>query len=647
MTKLLTAVTLISASLIVLLAGIYVSMTDRYFPMGVDATVRLSLEESPASREQILHGLTQWSRDSGVELYLQAPADENSDASLFYGIGSASPESTQELRTFLPWQQRQVLPESALRDRNLASSYIPVGADESDRASLTRQIQDLGGEAWWTYFDWRQMLVQSLVESGAALALVTSGVLMVTSVLMWVLSRARRHDLQFLAGASTPSILAEDAEVLLRRVMAPIVALLAASSATVLLVSGAQFARAFLLPLVVGALLLLAIVLVTWGMANALSWPYRQALARRDLPGAGFGLPSEVLRLLALAVTALTLPFLVSGLLSSQQAADQAQEWSRLDNWVSVRTLSVSEDLESPTREAAIDLSGKGQMVFSKALKLHTGPDEPDENASALSLVIADQPFLDLMGMGRIDGPNWSEATISDLPEESAELLTDSLPLWLEDSAGLQAPGVHLLRWQGQDPLAAIDGATGEMDFYPTPLVLMVEDAGQSLTGNLILSSMSTGNVIFGNADAVRQSFARHGATDVILSVDRAADMGMLRAQLLNQTIWLRWISLALVLASLALSTGVGAEVWARRISRRIFVLRTAGYSWGWIARRRLFWESTSAALMTILGALFLLQLEISPWWILLLPLIYLPLSARLHCRALQRRFNTLISRGP
>lgn len=646
MTKLLTTVTLIAASLLVLLAGIFTNTTDRYFPLGVHATVLVSLADSPASREQVLQGLSEWSTKSGVELYRQAPADEDRNTRLFYGVGSASPDVAQGENTFLPWQRSEVLPESDLGEHSLEASYVPVGSDAADRASLTGVIEGLGGEAWWTDFDWRHMLLQSLVESGAALALLTSGVLLVTSVLMWVLSRAGRHDLQFLAGSSTLEILTEDAGVLIRRIVAPVAILVVVALLAVLVVSGPRYAGMLMVPLFIGQFSLLVIVLLTWAFATTLSWPTRQALARRDLPSAGFALPSGGLRLLALAITALALPFLVSGLLGTKHAADQAQQWSRLDGWVSVRAASISEDLETPTREAAIDLASKDQLAFSKALDIHSGSGGPGAGEPVLSLIITDRSFLDLMGADPIDGPNWRPAQQRELPADSAEILADSLPLWLQDPAGVQAPGVHLVQWQAPEPLAALDGATGELGFHRDALVLVVDDAGHSLTGNLLLSSMSTGNVLFGNADAVRQALDRHGVGGVILSVDRASDAGMLRAQLLTQTLWLRWVSLALVIAALALSTAVGAEVWARRLSRRIFVLRTAGYSWGWVARRRLLWESASAALMTVFGVVFLMQLGLSPWWVLLLPLIYLPLSVQLHRLALQRRFIALVSRG-
>lgn len=647
MTKLLTVVTLISAFLMLLLAGIFTSTTDRYFPMSVDATVLLSLEDSPEPRQAVIQELSQWSEDSGVELYLQASADEDLTTRLFYGIGPASPKETRELDSFLPWQHGELLPEAALGQRNLSSSYIPVGADAADRASLSTVVENLGGQAWWTVADWKLMVLQSLVDSGAAVALVTSGILLVTSVLMWVLSRARKHDLQFLNGARTGEILREDAAVLARHVVAPIVLVVMASMVLVLFISGAKFATAFAVPLLIGQLLLLGVVGATWGLSTTLSWPTRRALAARQMPGEGFGLPSEALRLVALAITALALPLLVSGLMGNQQAAKQEQQWSRLDGWVSVRVAAGPDELEESTRAAAMELSAKGQLAFSKAVNLYSSPDGSMKGSPDLSVIITDESFLGLMGAGPIDGPDWKAVRPSELSPTTQVAFEDSLPLWIQDPAGLKTPGVDLLQWQGQNELAGIDAITGEMDYYPDPLVLVVKDAGQALTGNMLLSSMSTGNLLFGNADALYQAFGHHGASDVILSVDRASDAGMLRAQLLNQTLWLRWVSLGLVLAALALSTAVGAEVWARRLSRRVFVLRTAGYSWGWIARRRLWWESLSTAILSGLGALFLLQLGLSAWWVLLLPLVYLPLSLRLHRLALQRRFATLLSRGP
>ncbi|QCY48659.1 hypothetical protein GcLGCM259_2953 [Glutamicibacter creatinolyticus] len=647
MTKLVTAASLIAASLLALLAAIFVNTADRYFPLGSDATVLISLEDSPAPRTQVLQELTEWSARTEVSLFLQAPADEDPNARTFYTIGPDSSDGVTGQKPFLPWQHTEFLSASELGDHNLAASYVPVGANMAERQSFTDVVESLGGQAWWTAFDWRHMLLQSLVESGAALALLTSGVLLVTSVLMWVLSRARRHDLQFLAGESTTEILKEDASVLVRWVVVPIALLSVISIFAVFVVSGLQYASRFMVPLLIGQMLLIFLALLTWAFAVALSWPTRQAIARRELPGAGFGLPSEALRLLSVAITALALPFLVAGLIGTQHAADQAQEWSHLDGWVSIRSLSAAEELEEPTREAAIDLSSKEQLAFSKALNVYSGPNEPGAGEPTLSLIVTDQAFLELMGIGPVGGPDWIPARETELSAEAAEIMRDSLPLWLADSAGLDAPDVHFVRWQGSKPLAAIDGATGELEFYRDPVVLVVENAGEALTGNLLLSSISTGNVIFGNTDAVRQAFDRHGAGDVILSVDRAADAGMLRAQLLNQTMWLRWLSLGLVLAALALSTAVGAEVWAGRLSRRIFVLRTTGYSWAWIARRRLLWECVSAAFISVFGVLFLVQLGLSPWWVLLLPMLYLPLSMQLHVRALRRRFTSLISRGP
>ncbi|MFJ2353566.1 hypothetical protein [Glutamicibacter sp. NPDC087673] len=647
MKKLLTASSLIAAAILVLLAGIFINISDRYFPLGAGSTVLVSLEDSTASRAEVLQSLTEWSDGTAVPLYLQAPADEDPTARVLYSLGSTSPEERLAPTSFLPWHHMEILSAADLGSHSLEASYVPADASAEQRASFTKVIESLGGQAWWTNYDWRQMLMQSLAESGAALALLTSGVLVVTSVLMWGLSRARLHDLEFLAGKSNVEIIRGDLGVLIRRVALPIGLLASVAGVTVLILSGLQYAVEFMSTLAVALLILLSFILIIWALVVALSWPTRQAIARREFPGAGFGAPSEMLRLLSVGITALTLPFLVSGLIGAQQAADQAQEWSRLDGWVSIRASSADGELEDPVKEAARAMSSREQLAFSKAISLYSGPAGSDSSDPTLSVIITDMTFLKLMGIESLNGADWNPAHEADLPQDAAQVMKDSLPLWLADSDGLKASGVHFMRWQGEKPFAAISGVTGEMEFESTPTVIVVDNAGESLTGNLLLSSASTGNLLFSNADAVRQSFDANGASDVILSVDRAADSGLLRAQLLNQTLWLRWLSLGLVLSALALTIAVGAQVWAHRLSRRIFVQRTAGFSWAWIARWRIIWESISAIFISALSVLFLKQLELSPWWALLLPLTYLPMSVYLHSRALRHRFTSLISRSP
>lgn len=643
MTKLLTVVTLISASLLVLLAGIFTSTTEKYFPNNADSTLLLSLDNSPIERQDLFELLDRWEAESGSQLYLRAPADENRNGLLLYEIG-ASDSTPRELRQFLPWQQAEILPQSAVGDRNLASSYVAVGANASDRDSLTESIALIGGETRWTLLDHRLIAIQSVIDSGAALALVTSGVMFITCILMWVLSRARKHDLQFLAGASNREIISEDVRVLLRSGVLPIAGVFCVSVACVLLVSGTRFVATFMSALLLGVAGLLVVAAVTWGLALSLSWPIRKALAARELPGGGFGGPSEVLRLVALGITALSLPFLVSGLLGTRESANQAEEWSRLDGWVSVRAGSIDQDLEAPLRNATSQLAANDDIALSRALQLNQGAGTSTDTPPGLSIIITDRRFIELMGAGPIDGSDWEMIEKAELTTTASELLSASIPLWVDDPAGLDAPGLHLLRWQGDEPFPAIEALTGEMSFNDEPVVLVADDAS-SFTGDMLLAALSSGNLLFSSTDSVREAFENNDAAGVILSVDRAADAGLLRAQLLNQTLWLRWVSLGLVVGALALSTSIGAEVWARRLSRRIFVLRTAGFSWSWIARRRLLWEFASAAVMTAMGGWFLLQLQLSPWWVLLLPPIYVPVSAYLHTAALKRRFNSIVVR--
>lgn len=184
------------------------------------------------------------------------------------------------------------------------------------------------------------------------------------------------------------------------------------------------------------------------------------------------------------------------------------------------------------------------------------------------------------------------------------------------------------------------------MEHFRNPLIVLVDDPTATFSDGTIGALLSSGNLAFSDAAWVRDYLAGNPLGEVVLSVDRIADAGLYNSQLQNQSAGMKTLSFTLVLLALTMSTAVSALAYAIYKGRRMFVQRTAGWSWPKSLAGRFVWEGTLAGVIAVAMFAALGAAENDDvWWVLASVPLYAVASTALHIAAARGIFTQLLAR--
>ena len=647
------------------LAGIYISTAEEAFPHGAEFTASLDFSQVQMPKTQVVSELDSLADASGLHLAkVVADPQDFFNARSLYVFGKEAPPAAQELEWFKPGMHGQLRSADDIGTAPLSGPYVysgPAGAEKQ----LTQWLDAQGVKRNISAKDAASVLQQALLGTGAWLTFLTCVVLLITLVISWYVLRARARTLKVLCGTPASKIVLEDLISLFRVVAIPaIVGVFAA-----LIVVAAQGKASYLLPFAQTSAAFLACALGTMVLCallvSAMTWPSADGIASRKPPERHFQRISEALKAATLVLVTVTLPVVGASIAEAANLSSQGAQWEVLKDQVSLR-VSVRSDVEFKSRQAEMhdlaDAASKaGKLTLSYAVK----PEylvRQDEAASADlggydGVVIANPDYFKaispLIGSvpssGHPLGGQGEKVSFDKLPTTLKDYLSRQFPLW--NGAGNNLNGLEEnltnYRYTGKKELPALSPVLGEMAHFRNPLIILVDDPAKTFNNSTIGGFLTSANLTFNDAGWVRDYLAGHSLESAVISVDRISDAALYNSQLQNQSAGMKTLSFTLVLLALTMSTAVSALVYALSKSRRLFVQRTAGWTWLRSLARRLVWEGALAMVLAI-AMFFALGAGARPdvWWALIAVPLYVSMSLILHITSAKGVFARLLARA-
>ena len=618
------------------------SFLEKDYPLGTQYSGTILFSDSSLSRAEILEGMRQISRAQGIEIYLGTPGKSDPFHGLdLYSLGDDQPNQPVDISWLSLHRHGKLYPASELGDTNLSAVYAVKGSDAGVTA-LTRWATERGA----TTIGWEPggplaLFASGLVYGGAGIPLVALAVLGVTVVLAWYAARAESRAVRLLAGTSAFRIQAQDMVGWLR-IAVPMAALgMLAVGAGFTLTKGINQGLA-MTGMVGGYLLALGGTVTAFGVvASVLTRPSVASLALRRPPEARFEVPSQLLKAVALALGLAALPALLLHISSSLHQADIQGRVTPLSGYVSqtiggatVEKLDASiDDLDRFV--AAADATGT--VAYAEIVSR----DDPAPELTAEgfdTLAVINTRYAQLFGLSQDNG------TLTPVADETAEQLVTSLEKTEVGGLGsavrqkektLAANGLKAYRVAGDGGIVAPTGNGLGFIQARQPLLLISERISATLDNDALYAGLSNGYLMFGDISVIDEAARESAVTSLLLDRSRVTDSALLSAQFSYQVAGSTGASIAILLAAIAVSGWLSAQVYAANNSRFIYPMLTYGRNWWSVLRHRIVAEVGIVTVTFALVSVVYLALNVTWSPVLLLGLTcYLAYSAFCHQHA-------------
>ncbi len=655
MLRILVRVTAAGVTLfLAVIAALYVMAEEDGFPDGAEYTASVNFTQSPQSKTELVSALEALAADAKLRLVkvVAGPEDFLSTRSL-YVFGPDAPTTPQPLSWFRPGVTGQLRAATDLGDTPLDGTFVYSGSARAT-AALDAWFKRSGATATIQHRDAGTIFGYALLNTGAWLPFLTCLILLTTVSVCWYALRARARALKILCGTPKRRILVDDLGSLLRICVLPVAG--ATLTSIVIVIASGRASSLTPFALALGALIAISLVamVIAGLLTSALTWPSVATIASRRPPEGHFATIAEVLKIATLLLIALLLPPVVSAAQESSNFTRQQTSWASLDRYVSLRLGGPSDgdSLPAGLTDLARDADEKGSLAFSYA---QGTADNPALAANGYDgLVMVNRAYLEAVApalgftpeeAGPL-GTAGEPVTDTQLPVNISRYLASSFPLW--NRAGRTDAGretvLPAFRYTGTEPFPGISPVPGDLRLLSRPLILVTDSVTTTFTDGFLESTISSGNLIFGDSAWVQAYLRETPLGSHVRSVDRVSDAGLYAAQ--QQSMVAQTLTLSALLVLLALLTSIAVSAWISALtrSRRLFVQRTSGWTWPRILAGRIRWEATLAALVTL--ALILPRFgDISAVWALLALPLYLAPTLLLHRRAAATTFNSRINR--
>lgn len=552
----------------------------------------IDTSQSPLPKEDLVAGLSALADEMDATLLkvVADPDDFQGKRDVFwFGTeppqGSQPPTDAQTVSWFDSGLTGELLPATELGDRPLAGQLYA-----SQSPGLASALEDWALDSGVMVFQFEAPSAgtpATVVASftGIGNATVAVAILLVATLVVWFVTQARSRSMRLLGGVQPLRIHAQDGLELVANVGFSMAAGLAAITVYTGWTRGEEHLPVFLRALAVPAGLVLVAVAVVVAVLSLATRPTVNAIARRQIPLRAFSRVGTAVRFAAVALSVVVLPATLVYAQNSSIAAREQAVWEALRDTVRVSFSDMSVfDTNEGLAHATSFLSQadeQGILALSYTVDANVGMSGEDLGEYD-HLVITDKNFLQRMDVGitQPGGEGQLEPIFfNDIHRQMQEFIDLQFPLWTNSGESLPE-GIELYTYTGTGLPAAGNnvGLGGETVLATSPLVVVVDDPVSTLNVHgFLLPAMSTGNVSFTDADAVRSLLVQHQIAPQIASIDRIADLALDSAQAFTQETRLHLFAAGLILVALMVASVQGAQLWAGANERRIFTLHSSG----------------------------------------------------------------------
>jgi hypothetical protein len=633
------------------LVHLLVGMHDRSSPIALGSPPRLTIELA----------------DSGVEGQVALEALRRLDGEASLGLVKQTADVGRDLRgaVLLPvngnptvprWVERyqddpaRVVGQAAWSHTTVSGSYYATG----DASALPRAISELERAGLRVSRDdtsIRTGLAGLIRLKSMVTAFVTVCVLLATLVLYWLAVKSRRRALSVLAGTPVGRVQLHDLGQLMLLVAAVWLPMSVAATILVGLGRAWVFAPVFAAYLGVlgGLMLVVALVAALW--MSAVSVPSPGLIARRAPATLGVRRAAGAIKGVTFVLVLLVIGPAWVALSQASTQAEQLSRWERLADYASVEIGLASE----------ADLR-RLEPMFGEFV----GEAEDDDSLLFSAMYVREEGGLATMGtrFAELLGPRWTgvalvnqqwldvmaadeQARLVDVPSRElpraflSEMTRTFDELWgrSETSAEETASSLrYLTPASGTVPLI---GSARELDYRDDVLIAVVPSVSEGFSdGNLV--NFSTGGLLFAGFDETQRRLESHGlARD--LTVQRAAETGLLLAQFAAYEAWLSTAAIVGLGIALVIAAAMSAYIAALLQARNDFVRRLAGHPWLPVVSGRVVPELAIGGVVAVLVLMVQPSRQVVP--VVVTVLLMLIASPVVHVLAARRGFADVVAR--
>ena len=637
------------------LTGIFLSAVEESFPWDTDRTASLDFSASTLTKTEAISSLGALADREDLRIGKVAADPENFlNAFTIYVFGDAAPDARETLDLFRPTMSGELRSAEDMGDISLRGTYVLSGSDSAVSA-LEAWAQTSGVDINIQQKTFVVMMMYALMNTGAWLALLTCVILVVSLTVSWYVLRSRARTLKALAGAPAARIVAEDLISLVRVCALPVLIGTIGSLVVVVISGRSPHLWAFFSAEATFILATLCALVITALVVSALTWPRIASIAARKPPEGSFRLMSEILKMATVMIVALALPAGMAAIVTSMDLTGQGAKWEALDGQVTVRvgTQTIEQfDAHMPDMDQLVQAAAEESgITFSYAINADTG-DLAHFDGIALvnpAYVAALSPVLGLTPQGDNPfGPVGTPVPVEALPESTRSSLIASYDIWNRGGQGGNTIDEYFRFFtvDGGNTFPVLTSRPGEMVELRNPLIVVIDAPEDAFNVSFLASTLSSGNLMFSDAEWVHTAVETGPLADQVLSIDRVSDSGLYSSQQSNTTAALRSLSIGLVILALVASITISAWIFGLSRQRASFVKRTSGWRWMRILAARMAWEAAvvSVAAFTVWGSLLATDAR-DAWWVLLVIPLYLGLSGIIHRAAFVSLFAAQLAR--
>lgn len=635
--------------LLAVVAHLMLDMHDRSFPVGLRpaAAVDLDFGDSALQGDKAFDVLRSWDTRADLGLLKEtADVDGNLQGKVFIAL-HATPSLPATVGWYGTAPTARVTGPEALAHVLPSGTYLVTGhADQ-----LTAFLDDLGRQgvsASRTSPSLLQDLQGLYYLQSLTIAFATGCVLLVTLVLYWFAAKSRGRTLRVLGGTPVARIQLAD---ITRFVLLITVAWAVVTAAAVVVIGvwkGWPYAPLFAGRMGALGALVLVLVLVAAGVISAMSAPSPSSIARRKPASLGIRRAAGGIKLIAFGFVLLAIGPAWAGITNASTTAAELGQWNRLSDQVRTDFQGVSETDFERLMPPFGDLVHQAESGGSAALS-YLVTDQPDvEGGTRWSaslgrwsgFAMVNQRWLDLMRPDDGQAP-LTEVPRAQVPPSFLTTLGREVDVWKRDKGEPAATVLSGLRYFTPDRKLPLAAPGGELEFRDDALVIVVPDVWQTFNNSFLISTASSGNLVFSGLGPTQQLVtAQHIGKEV--KVRYAAAEGILRAQFAAYDAWLGVVSLVGLAVALAVAAGISAYISALLEARNDFARRLAGYAWPRVLSRRLVPEITIGV---VLAALVLLVQSSEAPAVLVAAAVLIASAPTAHVLAARRAFADVSAR--
>ncbi len=620
--------------------------SESQFPLNTGTVLSADYSQSSASKEETLAALRQMGDTTGIRIYKLVPDQEDFfRGTTVVALGSRQPAQPVKLTWLDPSRHGWLVGSDHLGVASLQGQYA-ISGSETAVGVLSDWMRREQVQFTLTNVDRLDLVVATLTTSGAWVSMVAALVLLATVAMGWCASRAQSRAYRLLNGRKPLGILVEDIAGLLRiatRATCVVVGLVAVA---LWATRGGAHASAYALG-VVPYLAIGALLLTIWvTLLSIVTWPHVDGLSRREPPLRRFERTSSMIKVAVLGIAVASLPGLVSATMASATAAEAMARWSPLGNHVAVRVGNVSIAQYDSALHRITDFLAESttEDVVTLCMAILPNDVHPYDVGPFDGVVLTDRAYLDAMMLSD-GGATLVELRRDDLPPGVNAYLDAQLPVWSADPH--EEATLEILEYRGSAPFPGIGTDSGNLLLLKNPLVLVSRNPADFFNQDFLASAFSSQNLMFDDVSKLRLLLDRHSLEDLVVSIDRVSDVGLISSQSSRQAALMRALSMGLICLALGITIAISADIYAAAHSKQHFPLRAAGSSWPSILAARLASETLLVTLLAgaVATALFVRQVEGTGLWLLVIPPVYVATTWNVHIIKAQDVFQRFSSR--